>query len=500
MKPDKIGPYTLLRSLGQGGMAEVWVARKAGPLGTNQLAVIKRILPQHARDQAFLTAFVDEARLAVRLNHPNIVRVLAVGETPEEPYLALELVDGADLEKILDGCAAQARPMAIASAVRIAAEILRALAYAHSLTDENGQPLEVVHRDVSPPNILLDRHGAVKLADFGIAKAKGLLTKTRMRLLKGKTPYMSPEQVKGAPVDARSDLFALGSILWECLVGQRLFDSGDDLKNLDWVKNKPVPSPAGMREGVPKEIAVFTMTLLQRDPARRFPSAAAALAALEQAPIFPEAQQADLTPLVEAVAKESLVNLKLPTAELESESIRAADKKSRRKRFWRFAATATLLMMLAGSWLAERYFQTIHVSGPHSVGDLNGATLVLQPETAGAVAFWDSEPLGFMPLVKKWPLDGKTHELLMAYPGHLPLFRKWSFDRPRNVDAGESLEPQTGTIRIPDDFIGQVTLAGRVLGAGEELTLPAGSYLAQTDVGRRVLVKVTPGEKTYTQL
>ncbi|NLH50370.1 MAG: hypothetical protein GX444_17455, partial [Myxococcales bacterium] len=167
---------------------------------------------------------------------------------------------------------------------------------------------------------------------------------------------------------------------------------------------------------------------------------------------------------------------------------------------WRFAATATLLMMLAGSWLAERYFQTIHVSGPHSVGDLNGATLVLQPETAGAVAFWDSEPLGFMPLVKKWPLDGKTHELLMAYPGHLPLFRKWSFDRPRNVDAGESLEPQTGTIRIPDDFIGQVTLAGRVLGAGEELTLPAGSYLAQTDVGRRVLVKVTPGEKTYTQL
>ena len=253
-------------------MAEVFAARASGVLGFERIVAIKRVLPGHSGDARFAAMFTNEARLAAKLSHPNLVAVHDFDRDEQgQLYLVMEHVDGADLRWLLEEGALE-----IPVALYIAAETLRGLSYAHELT-ENGKPMQIVHRDVSPHNILLSRDGTVKLADFGIAKAFAETGATAPGTLKGKLGYMSPEQIAGGSVDARADLFATGVVLYEMLTGQRLFAAGSDAEVIARVLHQPIATPMEVDPRIPKDVSNVVMGFLARDREKRLPSAKKAL-------------------------------------------------------------------------------------------------------------------------------------------------------------------------------------------------------------------------------
>src|SRR5580658_10408740 len=227
--PLRLGPYELLQRIATGGMAEVYLARRGGPHGFQKIVAVKRILPQLARDPDFTAMFVDEARVCARLGHPNIVQVFDFGEHAGDLYMAMEYVDGTTGARLIRAAAAADEELPLDVSLHIALSILRGLEYAHAARDEEGLPLALVHRDVSPGNVLIDRSGAVKLTDFGIARATEVEPRTEAGQLKGKLGYMSPEQVVGRDLDSRSDIFTVGIVLAEMLILRPLFSGGKEL-------------------------------------------------------------------------------------------------------------------------------------------------------------------------------------------------------------------------------------------------------------------------------
>ena len=213
----KLGRYELLHPLGCGGMAEVFKARASGPAGFERDVVVKRILPQYTRDPDFVRMFADEARILGLMHHPNVVQAYEFGEDGGTLYLALEYVEGPSLSKVLRTLRAASRPMPPAIVAYIAREICRALDYVHRLENADGERLDVVHRDVTPSNIIVTPSGAVKLLDFGVAKFATAAKSTRAGTVKGKPAYLAPEQLQGKPIDGRVDLFALGIVMHEML-------------------------------------------------------------------------------------------------------------------------------------------------------------------------------------------------------------------------------------------------------------------------------------------
>ena len=241
----RLGRYQIIGRLATGGMAEVYLALSGELPGFRTLVVVKRILPHLASNAQFIRMFLDEARLAALLDHPNIVRIIEVGHDGEEYFLAMELVQG----KPLSGGAAQGGARAPAAQpgadVRTSsAQAASGLAYAHTLTDGDGRPLGVVHRDVSPQNVLISFEGAVKMIDFGVARAFGRVAHTSPGGLKGKIDYMSPEQASAEEVDHRADVFALGVVLWEALTGRRLFRRETELATMRAIVDDPIPHPS----------------------------------------------------------------------------------------------------------------------------------------------------------------------------------------------------------------------------------------------------------------
>ncbi|MBL0194275.1 MAG: serine/threonine protein kinase [Myxococcales bacterium] len=217
--PEKLAQYDVLRRLGAGGMAEVFLARKSGAEGTSKIVVVKRILPSFGASRRFRTMFIDEAQLATRLNHPNVVQVYDFSnEGAEGHILAMEYVEGPDFGMIVAAARAAGVRLPPWVSAYVIAEVAKGLHYAHEKKDDGGASLEIVHRDVSPQNVLLSYDGSVKIADFGIASARFL--QDEQGVIKGKYGYMSPEQARGERVDRRSDLYSLGVILWECLSGR----------------------------------------------------------------------------------------------------------------------------------------------------------------------------------------------------------------------------------------------------------------------------------------
>jgi serine/threonine protein kinase len=205
----QLGRYQLVELIGRGGMAQVWRARIVGPAGFERPVVIKRILPHLAEDPEFAEMFIHEARMSARLSHPNVVQVFELGEFDGEYFIAMEYLRGHDLLRLVRAQMARGTPMDPGLAAAIMRDVCRALAYVHTLTDERGAPLGLVHRDISPSNVMVGFDGVVKLLDFGIAKALSASDqKTRTGVLKGKFSYMSPEQAEGSPLDHRSDLFS----------------------------------------------------------------------------------------------------------------------------------------------------------------------------------------------------------------------------------------------------------------------------------------------------
>jgi serine/threonine-protein kinase len=266
------GKYRLLDRIASGGMAEVWRAEAPGAEGFVKEVALKLIRGDHDARGDFVQMFIQEARLASRLTHANIVHVFDFDQVDGRYYIAMELVRGRTLREVVDRCRSLGLRPGLARAVHIGAEVARALAYAHRL-EENGRPAGLVHRDVSPHNVLISFEGEVKLADFGIARALGASEVTAPGTIKGKLAYMAPEQARGDGLDARADVFALGAVLWELCTGRRLFGRDSDVATLNALMAEPVSAPSAWNEAVPPDLDALILSALERDPAQRTASA-----------------------------------------------------------------------------------------------------------------------------------------------------------------------------------------------------------------------------------
>ncbi|MCY1079719.1 serine/threonine protein kinase [Archangium lansingense] len=269
-KPTSFGKYLLLERINVGGMAEVFTAKAFGVEGFERILAIKKILPTMAEDEEFITMFIDEARISVELNHANVVRIDELGKHEDTYFIAMEYVAGRDLRTLLERYRRRKEIMPTAQAVFIASKMCEGLDYAHRKKDARGQDLGIIHRDVSPQNILISYEGEVKIIDFGIAKAANRSQKTQAGILKGKFGYMSPEQVRGLPIDRRSDVFAVGVILYEMLTGERLFVGESDFSTLEKVRNADVPMPRQFNPNIPSGLEKVLMKALARDAEERY--------------------------------------------------------------------------------------------------------------------------------------------------------------------------------------------------------------------------------------
>ena len=272
--PDHFGQYEILERIASGGMAELYKAKRTGVEGFQKIVAIKKILPHLADDEEFITMFADEAKLAAQLNHPNIIHIYDLGKIQAGGYfIAMEYVDGRDLRAIETSARELGAPFPVPLAVYVATKVASALDYAHRRRDAEGNDLNIVHRDVSPQNILISYEGDIKLCDFGIAKAASKASRTQSGALKGKIQYMSPEQAWGKPIDRRSDLFSLGVVLHELLTGQRLFRGDTDINVLEKVRSADVSAPSKVNPEVPQNLDAVVMKALAREPDERYANA-----------------------------------------------------------------------------------------------------------------------------------------------------------------------------------------------------------------------------------
>lgn len=270
--PDTFGKYEIVRRIAAGGMAEIYLAQLVGPEGFRKLLVVKRVHEHLLERPEFGEMFLREAKIAAMLSHPNIAQVFEFGRIDGIPFISMEFVDGASVDLLMRAAAKQQIPLGPEIAGIVGLAICEALHYAHEVVDENRQWLGLVHRDVSPGNILIGRDGVVKLVDFGIVKLRGS-TSTQTGQVKGKFAYMAPEQALGHPVDRRADLFSLGVVLYELSVGRRLFRRGTDAESITAMLGEPVPPPSTIVRGFPPALESVLLTALDRTPDNRFATA-----------------------------------------------------------------------------------------------------------------------------------------------------------------------------------------------------------------------------------
>jgi eukaryotic-like serine/threonine-protein kinase len=266
----RFGRYTLVKKLATGGMAEIWLARQRGLAGFNRFVVIKKILPHLSEQNTFRQMFLDEARTSAQLTHPNIVQIYDLGQEGDSYFIAMEFIAGENLAAIAWRGVKRKQPLPVSYAAQAIADSCKALHYAHHLKSPTGQALEIVHRDISPQNILVTYEGEIKLVDFGIAKAASRSESTKTGMLKGKFSYMSPEQCLGASVDMRSDIFALGIILYELCTGKRLFKHESELMILEMITKRTIPPPSRLVPGLSERLEAVIMKALEKDVGVRF--------------------------------------------------------------------------------------------------------------------------------------------------------------------------------------------------------------------------------------
>lgn len=265
--------YRVIEKLESGGMAEVFRAESEGLQGFRKQVAIKRVLPHLSEKKKFIAMFLDEARISAQLSHSNCVQVFDIGVGDNAYFIVMEYVDGANLKSIAESMKKQGKDFPVAAAAWIAHEICKGLTYAHELTDHSGMPLNIVHRDMSPPNVLITKFGEVKIVDFGLAKASSQLEKSEPGIIKGKFSYLSPEAAQGQDVDSRTDVFAVGIILWELLAGQRLFLGDTDFQTVKKVQQAQVPPISQINRRVPPELERIVNKALARDILTRYGTA-----------------------------------------------------------------------------------------------------------------------------------------------------------------------------------------------------------------------------------
>jgi tRNA A-37 threonylcarbamoyl transferase component Bud32 len=271
--PQRIDRYDLVAEIASGGMATVFLANLSGVGGFRRFVAIKRLHPHLAREQEFVEMFLDEARLAAGIHHPHVVPILEVGASERGYYLVMEYIEGDTLARLLARAATSGNRLPASIGTRIIVEMLAGLHAAHELRDEHNNPTELVHRDVSPQNILVGIDGTTRITDFGVARAASRLSATRAGQLKGKIAYMAPEQAMGdATVDRRADVFSSGIVLWEVLAARRLFKAENEAATLSRVISEPIPDIREINPRIDPDVAAIVMTALQRDRDARYPT------------------------------------------------------------------------------------------------------------------------------------------------------------------------------------------------------------------------------------
>lgn len=281
---QRIDRYELVAEIASGGMATVFLARLGGVGGFQRFVAIKRLHPHLASEEEFVEMFLDEARLAAGIHHPNVVPILEVGASERGYYIVMEYIEGDTLARLLARSASSGRTLPASIGIRIILDMLAGLHAAHELRDHMGNPTELVHRDVSPQNVLVGIDGIARITDFGVARAASRLSATRVGQLKGKIAYMAPEQASAQPtVDRRADIFSAGIVVWEVLAARRLFKSDNDAATLSRIISEPIPPLMGLNPQISAQVNEVVMKALERDPGKRYPTCARFADALERA-------------------------------------------------------------------------------------------------------------------------------------------------------------------------------------------------------------------------
>src|ERR1700722_2149451 len=270
---QRFGKYVLIDGIAVGGMAEIFLARQEGLEGCEKTIVIKRIRPHLSNQKSFVKMFLNEAKLAAHLNHPNIVQIYDLGKIGESYFIAMEYISGRDMRRIIPKAEGMGIPFPMVYALKIASSVCEGLYYAHQRTDMYGNELHIVHRDVTPENIFVSFDGTVKILDFGIAKAANQIEQTRAGEIKGKLSYMSPEQCMGKVLDHRSDLFSLGVVLYEWITGFKLFTGESEVAILKTITEGKIYPPSYFKADVPDAVEHILMKALEKDRAKRYQSA-----------------------------------------------------------------------------------------------------------------------------------------------------------------------------------------------------------------------------------
>lgn len=507
------GRYELLKRLAAGGMGEVHLARQVGEEGFEKLLVVKVLLPHLVEDEEFVRMFKEEARIAATLNHPNIAQLFDHGEEEGHIYAAMEYVHGEDIVRVWKAARKAGKPVPLAIAARIAAEAAAGLDYAHKAVDASNRPLNLVHRDVSPQNILVTFDGGVKLIDFGIAKAVGSSTQTATGVLKGKYAYMSPEQAEGLPIDHRSDIFALGVVLYEMLTSLRLFKRDTETQTLRAVVTCEVDPPSTINPEIDPELDAILLKALSKNPDKRFQDAQAFRLALEEwmvrtrqagSAAHLSAYMRDL--YAERLAKEreqgrswledgatpsgsrlgGRSSLSMPLASrnattasrpaaIAQQQTEAQAPAPQKKSTMPLLAGGVGLLVAAGITAAVLMRPEERQAPPLVVQPAQVAMLNLATRPEGAKVLLDGEEIGTTPLMGYALEPGKRVQLEVSLDGYQPVKRLLSGNGVENLDlALEKVAPEpTETVAAAEQVTlqlvstppgAQVVLEGREIG------------------------------------
>jgi serine/threonine protein kinase len=318
LKPEMFGKFILLDKIAMGGMAEVYRAKAPGAEGIGKIIALKRILPQYTANHEFIEMFKGEAKIAVNLTQGNIAQIFEFGEEQSQFYLAMEFIDGRNLRQILSRCAKIQKALTIEQCVFIMAQVANGLDYAHRCTDKNtGNSLSIIHRDMSPQNIMLSFEGEVKIVDFGIAKAESKIENTRAGTLKGKFGYMSPEQAEGMDLDSRTDIFSTGIVLWELLSGERLFIANNEVNTIRKIRECQIPSLRKINPNIHEELERISQKALAKDRSLRYQTASDLYRDLSRFlyKVNPEFTQHELGVFLKTLFKEDILEDRKKVAE-----------------------------------------------------------------------------------------------------------------------------------------------------------------------------------------
>lgn len=509
---ETFGKYVLVGELGIGGMAEVFLAIQHGLQGFLKVVTLKRVLP-HLASPDFISMFIDEARLAARLEHPNIVKTFEFGEHEGQYYTVMEYLAGEDLGSVMNRAAISKQPVPLNMAAMVLSQLCNGLHFAHELTDTAGRPLGLVHRDVNPSNIIITYGGEVKIIDFGVAKFNKSGSQTQTGTIKGKLAYMSPEQILARGIDRRSDVFSLGVVLWELVAGCRLFARETDAATLYAIMNDPIPRVRRHRPNVPEELEAIISTALSRTPADRYETAEDMQAAIDQflttQPKFDgrslastleslfgstRAEAKRSIAMTRALAKNVSLVMKLRSEVRDNlakqltarqHSGPAVDGRTRTVAF-AGAALVVVLMLLGLGYLLLRSPSPTKVTQTQ----VAQASLKIESRPSGAAIFVRGEPTGLVTPATLTGLAPGEVEIRIELAGFTPTAHTFNLKSGETASHLFELGSESGRVvlsGLPNNS--SILVEGQEYQAGDVMSLSAGRHEVRIVVDGKTLVQ-----------